>query len=215
MAGARIARRRRNPIANDDHLPYDEWIPSHAVKFNSDGTVDLMTEGQHNPRRNAGDRPEIHVYGEGNNWTYSMILPYRGHGSHYSHHFDKSFSSPEAALRHAEEHIGKPGYGGEFGTVENWDDPEIYIHYEGWEPAGIYALGPGSGAHHVANAGMVQNIQGYKDAAGHFHPIRWDSDYDPEEWGIDEPHDYVISPSRKFYSMSGETPPRSRRRKRR
>lgn len=57
MAGARIARRRRNPIANEDHLPYDQWIPSHAVKFNSDGTVDLMTEGEHNPRRNA--KPDL------------------------------------------------------------------------------------------------------------------------------------------------------------
>jgi hypothetical protein len=25
-------------------MPYDEWLPVHAVKFNSDGTVDLMNE---------------------------------------------------------------------------------------------------------------------------------------------------------------------------
>jgi hypothetical protein len=29
------------------------------------------------------------------------------------------------------------------------------------------------------------NVAGYKDAAGRFHPIRWDVEYDPEE--VDEP----------------------------
>ena len=52
MAGARIISRRRNPIHHGQELPYDEWVPSHAVKFNSDGTVDVMTEAQHNRRRN-------------------------------------------------------------------------------------------------------------------------------------------------------------------
>jgi hypothetical protein len=35
--------RRRNA---GDELPYDEWIPAHAVKFNSDGTVEIMTESE-------------------------------------------------------------------------------------------------------------------------------------------------------------------------
>lgn len=39
-----MPQRARNPIANHD-LPYDQWIPSHAVKFNSDGTISLMAEG--------------------------------------------------------------------------------------------------------------------------------------------------------------------------
>lgn len=48
MAGARVIGRRRNPIHHGQELPYDEWVPSHAVKFNSDGTVDVMTEAHHN-----------------------------------------------------------------------------------------------------------------------------------------------------------------------
>lgn len=40
---ARRVKLRRNPGAGD--LPYDEWIPAHAVKFNShDGSTSLMTE---------------------------------------------------------------------------------------------------------------------------------------------------------------------------
>ena len=34
--------RRRN---HSDEVPYGEWIPSHAVRINDDGTVDVMTEG--------------------------------------------------------------------------------------------------------------------------------------------------------------------------
>ena len=44
-------RRRVKLVRNPEHaghLPYDEWIPAHAIKFNSDGTTTLMTEG---PRR--------------------------------------------------------------------------------------------------------------------------------------------------------------------
>ena len=37
-----MARRRRNPLAKD------EWIPVHAVKFNSDGSVSLMGEVREN-----------------------------------------------------------------------------------------------------------------------------------------------------------------------
>jgi hypothetical protein len=46
MAGARIIR-RRNAIHGREELPYDEWVPAHAVKFNSDGTVEVMTEEHH------------------------------------------------------------------------------------------------------------------------------------------------------------------------
>lgn len=34
-----------------NELPYGEWVPTHAVKFNHDGTVDVMTEG---PTHNRG-----------------------------------------------------------------------------------------------------------------------------------------------------------------
>lgn len=44
------ARLRRNP--GPDDLPYGEWIPTHAVKFNHDGTVSLMAE----PAANRGRR---------------------------------------------------------------------------------------------------------------------------------------------------------------
>ena len=44
-------RRRRNP---EDELPYDEWLPTHAVKFNSDGTVSLMEEAGAIPNVAAG-----------------------------------------------------------------------------------------------------------------------------------------------------------------
>lgn len=39
---ARRVRLRRNPGPSD--LPYGEWIPAHAVKFNEDGSTSLMTE---------------------------------------------------------------------------------------------------------------------------------------------------------------------------
>ena len=48
MAGARVISRRRNPLHHPHELPYGEWVPAHAVKFNDDGTVDVMTESQHN-----------------------------------------------------------------------------------------------------------------------------------------------------------------------
>ena len=48
MAGARVISRRRNPLHHPHELPYGEWVPAHAVKFNDDGTVDVMTEAQHN-----------------------------------------------------------------------------------------------------------------------------------------------------------------------
>lgn len=41
--GARILRRRRNNPG--EQLPYGEWVPAHAVRFNDDGTVSLMTDG--------------------------------------------------------------------------------------------------------------------------------------------------------------------------
>ena len=54
-----MTRRRRVKLVRNpehaDHLPYDEWIPAHAVKFNSDGTTSLMTEEHghyHNRARN-------------------------------------------------------------------------------------------------------------------------------------------------------------------
>lgn len=40
-------RRKVKLVQNPEHaghLPYDEWIPAHAVIFNSDGSVSLMTE---------------------------------------------------------------------------------------------------------------------------------------------------------------------------
>lgn len=54
---ARRVRLRRNPGASD--LPYGEWIPAHAVKFNEDGTTSVMTETHarnrgHRRYRNAG-----------------------------------------------------------------------------------------------------------------------------------------------------------------
>ena len=51
MAGARVISRRRNPLHHSHELPYGEWVPAHAVKFNDDGTVDVMTESQHNRGR--------------------------------------------------------------------------------------------------------------------------------------------------------------------
>jgi hypothetical protein len=49
MAGAKIVRRVSNMgrgCSNpaEDELPYDEWIPAHAVKFRADGLVEILTE---------------------------------------------------------------------------------------------------------------------------------------------------------------------------
>jgi hypothetical protein len=38
----RVRLTRRNP--SYDELPYDEWIPAHAIMFNDDGTISVMTE---------------------------------------------------------------------------------------------------------------------------------------------------------------------------
>ena len=141
-------RRRRNNSA--DELPYDEWIPTHAVRFNEDGTVSLMGEGGDTVSNPSGERPVIHIYGEPGAWTYSLVLAHQGHAGWqtYSHHYDKAFRTVDAAEQHAREHIGSPGYGGEFGTVENWQDPIVEVHEgeEGYEGAGIYGGGPPSWA---------------------------------------------------------------------
>jgi hypothetical protein len=135
--------RRRNP---ESQLPYEEWIPCHAVMFHGDGTVDVMTE-ESESLSNPGERPVINIYGTPGNYTYSLDLSYVGHpGRSYAHHFDKSFRTKEAAEQHARDHIGSPEYGGDFGTVENWRDPIVKFHKYGYEPAGFYALGPGKGA---------------------------------------------------------------------
>jgi hypothetical protein len=56
MAGARIIR-RRNPAAHAQELPFGEWVPAHAVKFNQDGTVEVMTESPaHAAAHNRGRR---------------------------------------------------------------------------------------------------------------------------------------------------------------
>lgn len=62
--GARVIARRRNPLHHGHELPYDEWVPAHAVMFNSDGTVDVMTESEHEPRRNimAGFHDEEGIF---------------------------------------------------------------------------------------------------------------------------------------------------------
>jgi hypothetical protein len=97
-------------------------------------------------RRTNPDRPVIHIYGEPGNWTYSLVMSYVGREEYqtYSHHYDKAFKTIEAAEQHARDHIGKPHYGGEFGTVLNWDRPIVQLHdeEEGYEGAGIYGGGP-------------------------------------------------------------------------
>lgn len=39
---ARRVKLRKNPGPSD--LPYGEWIPAHAVKFNEDGSTSIMAE---------------------------------------------------------------------------------------------------------------------------------------------------------------------------
>lgn len=96
-----------------------------------------------NPRRGGRKEvPVIHVYGEKHNWTFSMELPYADGSHQYSHHFDLAFPTAQAAAHYAKAHIGKPDYGGDLGTVLNWRHAKVKIHRQGWEPAGIYALGP-------------------------------------------------------------------------
>lgn len=46
-----MARRRTKNQGSE--VPYGEWIPTHAVRFNSDGTVSLMAEV---PTKNRGRR---------------------------------------------------------------------------------------------------------------------------------------------------------------
>lgn len=44
---------RRRPNQGSE-VPFGEWIPAHAVRFNSDGTVSLMAEV---PTKNPSDDP--------------------------------------------------------------------------------------------------------------------------------------------------------------
>jgi hypothetical protein len=55
--GVKIVRRRKNSASE---LPYNEWIPVHAVKFNDDKTVSLMTDGR---TANRGRRRMMNVAG--------------------------------------------------------------------------------------------------------------------------------------------------------
>jgi hypothetical protein len=43
VAMARRVKLKRNPTTASD-LPYGEWIPAHAVRFNDDGSTSLMTD---------------------------------------------------------------------------------------------------------------------------------------------------------------------------
>ena len=146
--------RRRNQPAVELDYEYGEWIPAEAVMFNEDGSVSLLNaEGA---AENPGDRPVIHIYGDPDSgYTYSLEMSYvnrEGQHRHYSHHYHMSFSTFEKAEQHARDHIGKPHYGGEFGTVENWDRPLIDDHTEeGFEGAGIYGGGPPSWAEKMPN----------------------------------------------------------------
>jgi len=99
-----------------------------------------------NPKR-RNKPPTIHVYGEKDEWTYSID---DGHGGyiHFPQHL--RFSSAKDAARHGLEHVGLPGYGGESQTLD-WKHAKVKIHREGWEPAGIYALGPSSGARWITS----------------------------------------------------------------
>lgn len=56
--GVKILRRRRNPDSGDE-LPYDKWIPAEAVRFHTNGTVDIERPGSQTNRgrrrRNISD----------------------------------------------------------------------------------------------------------------------------------------------------------------
>jgi len=68
---ARLTRRR-----NQSELPYDEWIPAHAVLFHSDGRVSLVTEQRRNPsrRRFAIYNRELKKYIEGVYETLDAVI---------------------------------------------------------------------------------------------------------------------------------------------
>jgi hypothetical protein len=86
------------------------------------------------------------------------------------------------------------------------------LPYGEWIPAhAVRFNSDGSTSLMTENRGGLPNIQGYKDASGVFHPIRWDTQYDPDVTGEDS--EYSIHPSAKYYRMSGERRPKRRRRR--
>jgi hypothetical protein len=110
---------------------------------------DWMAAGQRKRGFGVGI-PQIHVYPftetssdlpPHSGWSYSLLIGggARGGGS-YLHYFDDlNFASAEAAKQHALEHIGKPGYGGDSGTLQNWDKAKVKIHRVSPDFLGIYA----------------------------------------------------------------------------
>lgn len=55
-----------------------------------------------------------------------------------------------------------------------------------WIKASAVRLNKDGSVSIVKPKGRVPNVAGYRDAHG-FHPIRWDSDYDPSELSKEEP----------------------------
>ena len=55
-----MARRRRSNQGSE--VPFGEWLPAHAVRFNEDGTVSMMTERpEHNPQQTDRERDELRL----------------------------------------------------------------------------------------------------------------------------------------------------------
>jgi hypothetical protein len=54
----RRVRLTRRPNPSHDELPYDEWIPAHAIMFNDDGTISVMKEADRSVHtlHNVGSR---------------------------------------------------------------------------------------------------------------------------------------------------------------
>ena len=183
---------RKVRVSNQGEIQPGDWVPTHAVKFNEDGTVDLMTEAPSalsNRRRNPG----ADVYEPGLN---------------------QRVAEAQKLLKSRAEYIASQ-------YSELWKDLVLDIihrvetRYNDYFPASVEADLVTYGMSQVRKYGLPRqtNIQGYKDASGRFHPIRWDSDYEPDEVGEDK--EYTISPTSKFYRMSGEAGPKRRKKKRR
>lgn len=66
---------RRVRVSNHGEIQPDEWVPTHAVKFNEDGTVDLMTEpaaALANRRRRNAAAPGTRLYYHGESGGLAM-----------------------------------------------------------------------------------------------------------------------------------------------
>ena len=178
-----MPRRNRHHIEETgEELPYDEWLPAHAIRFNSDGTISLMgAETNPGHQHIAGGTAKMQR-------AYEDILA----SEQYYHRFPtlakrKQVAAATVRKMHAE---------GKLNPVDLPYDEWLPIHAVKFNDDGTTEL-----LMEAARENPIANIaDGFVDAAGRFHPIRWATDYNRHRLRKrQEGYYYDIHPSAQYY----------------